>query len=216
MSLAALSAIAALATLATPPAAEVAVPAPVQAAATAALALRGARAEVEELSGGLPAGCALARAELPQPLAASARLPVHLRGTSAAGQDCDAWAWVRVRVKAPSLVTVRAVLEGAPLASAVTLTEREVSPGRPPVPELPEGATAARSLPAGVALDETHFRVGPRPGEPVAVTLRAGDLVVEQQGQAFACRRGRACALLPSGRRVEGTWHDGRIELESP
>jgi len=35
--------------------------------------------------------------------------------------------------------------------------------------------------------------------------VRAGELLAEQQGQAVACRRGRACALLPSGRRVEAT-----------
>ena len=203
------------ATLATPPAAGP-IPAPVQAAAEAALALRGALAEVAELTGALPAGCALVRAELRQAVTASARLPIHLVGEAAPGSRCDAWGWVRVRVKAPSLVTTRAVMEGTPLDGAVTLSEREVSPGRPPVAELPEGATAARSLPAGAALDEPDYRIGPRPGEPVAVALRAGDLTVEQQGQAMACRRGRACALLPSGRRVEGSWHDGRILLEAP
>jgi hypothetical protein len=31
-----------------------------------------------------------------------------------------------------------------------------------------------------------------------------------------ACARGRACAVLPSGRRIEGAWHGGRIVVESP
>jgi len=203
-----------LAHLATPPAA--APPAPVQSAVAAALTLRGARTEVVELSGGLPAGCVLVRAEVRQPVTASGRLPVHLLGSSESGASCAGWAWARVRVMAPSLVTTRSLLEGAPLGGAVSLTEREVSPGRPPLPELPEGATAARDLRPGIALDEPDYRVGPRPGEPVTVLLRAGDLTAEQQGQAIACRRGRACALLPSGHRVEGPWHDGRIELESP
>jgi hypothetical protein len=50
----------------------------------------------------------------------------------------------------------------------------------------------------------------------VAVLLRAGTLSIEQRGTAVACRHGRACALLPSGRRVEGDWHGGRIELGTP
>ena len=210
-----LALLASVATLATPPAASAA-PAPVQAVAAAAVTLRGARAEVMELSGGLPAGCALVRAEAGQSLAASGRLPVHLFGSSGSGTPCGAWAWARVRVTAPSLVTTRAVLEGARLEGAVSLSELEVAPGKPPVTELPEGATAARALPAGAVLGEPDYRVGPRPGELVVVVLRAGELTVEQQGQALACRRGRACALLPSGRRVEGAWHGGRIELESP
>ena len=46
------------------------------------------------------------------------------------------------------------------------------------------------------------------------VVLRSGALTVEQRGQSVACRHGHACALLPSGKRVEGVWHEGRIELE--
>lgn len=190
--------------------------APVRAAVAEAIALPGAQAEVLEVAGDLPHGCALCRAEVREPLSASARVPVRLLGRDAAGGGCDAWAWARVRVRAPYLVTTRALEEGDALEGAVATVEREVLPGRPPLSALPEGAAAARALQAGVPLDEALLRLGARPGETVAVLWRTGALSVEQQARAIACRRGRACALLPSGRRVEGVWHDGRIVLGSP
>jgi hypothetical protein len=125
-------------------------------------------------------------------------------------------AWAVLRVVAPALVTARAVEEGAPLAGATVPGEREVAPGRSYLPALPEGAVARRALPAGAALEGPEVRAGPRPGQPVAVLVRAGAVVVEQAGRAVPCRRDRACALLPTGRRVEGAWHDGRIEVEVP
>ncbi len=184
------------------------------AAVQAALALPGARAEVLRVDGA-PAHCEVRRAEVPRPVAASGPVALRFSGSDASGRPCEAWAWAEVRLRAPALVTTRPVAIGEPLQGAVATAEREVRPGRTPLAVLPEGARADRALPAGAVLDEGTLRVGPRPGEPVTVVLRAGALAVEQRGTATSCRRGRACALLPSGRRVEGTWHGGRIELEA-
>ncbi|HYS80362.1 MAG TPA: hypothetical protein VEM76_06605 [Anaeromyxobacteraceae bacterium] len=184
------------------------------AAVQAALALPGARAELLRVDGA-PARCEARRAEVPHPVAASGRVALRLSGSDASGRACEAWVWAEVRLRAPVLVTTRSVASGEPLQGAVATAEREVRPGRTPLAALPEGARADHALPAGTALDDGALRVGPRPGEPVTVLLRAGALAVEQRGTAISCRRGRACALLPSGRRVEGTWHGGRIELEA-
>ena len=186
----------------------------VQGAVAAALAVPGGRAELLDLSDGLPEGCVVERAELPKPVAASGRFALRLAGTSAQGRPCQAWVWARVRVSAPTLVTRRGVAPGEPLVDAVGTEERAVEPGRPPLAALPEGATAARALPAGARVELELLQVGPRPGGAVAVVLRTGVLEVEQLGRAVPCARGRACALLPSGRRVEGRWHGGRIELD--
>jgi hypothetical protein len=204
----------AAALLAMPEPAEIALP--VRTATAEAAALPGAQADVLALEGALPARCGLTRAELPGPISSSGRVAVHLFGREAGGRACDGWAWAQVRLRAPVLVTTRPVAEGDLLEGAVAMREREVLPGRPPLSTLPEGAAAARALAAGVAVDEALIRIGARPGEAVAVVLRAGALSVEQQGRAVACRRGRVCALLPSGRRVEGVWHEGRIVLGSP
>ncbi len=187
-----------------------------QAAARRALAVPGGEVEVLAVEGGLPPGCAHGRIEFPQPVATSGRAAAHLMGRAGEAARCEAWAWVRLRVTGPALVTTRAVPRDGALAGAVEARPRELLPGRAVVATLPEGAVADHAIPPGTPVDPAAVRIGPRPGSPVTVLLRTGALTVEQSGRAVACRRDRACALLPSGRRVEGSWHDGRITLEAP
>jgi len=186
------------------------------AAVVPALGLPGARAEVLAVEGSPPAGCEISRAEVKTPVTASGRVVVHVVGSAPGGEACAAWTWAVVRVTAPALVTSRPVAVGEPLADAVRSVEREVMAGQPPLAALPEGAQARYALPAGAALGQSSMSIGPPPGKPVTVILRAGALSVEQLGTAVGCRWGRACALLSSGRRVEGAWHGGRIELDTP
>jgi hypothetical protein len=186
------------------------------AAVATALALPGARAELASFRGGLAPQCRIEQAEVPRPVLASGRVAVHLLGSDAAGAPCDGWAWAEVRVHAPAVVATRALAGGEPLAGAAEPAWREVLPGRTPLAALPPGARAAGALRPGAVLTERDLLLGPRPGDPVTVQLAAGDLRVEARGAALPCRRGRACAALPSGRRVEGRWHEGRIVLETP
>jgi hypothetical protein len=74
---------------------------------------------------------------------------------------------------------------------------------------------AERPIAAGQVLEERDLRLGPTPGDDVTVIIRLGTLRVEQVGRAVPCRRGRACAQMPSGKRVEGSWQGGRILVES-
>lgn len=163
----------------------------------------------------LATGCVLVRAELARPVAGSGRIPVRLAGRDADGAPCLGWAWTEVRVFGPRLVTTRALREGERLAGAVRQEEREIVPGRPAVTALEAEATAAHPLAAGVEVEPGHLRVGPRPGDAVTVVVRLGSLAVEQPGRSVPCSRGRACAVLPSGRRVAGTFHDGRLQVEA-
>jgi hypothetical protein len=205
---------AALAALAVAVSAGEAVPAPVRAAVEGALAVRGARAEVVQVRGAVPPGCAIARAELPRAVEASGDVPLRVAGAGEGGEPCEAWVWARVRVTAPALVTTRAVAAGDALEGATAPADREVLPGRPLVAALPPGAAADRALAAGTALAPEHLRVGPKPGEPVRVVLRTAGIEIAQDGRAASCRRGRACALLPSGRRVEGSFLDGVLVID--
>jgi flagella basal body P-ring formation protein FlgA len=187
------------------------------AALTAALALPGARVELLEVDPSLPRGCEARAASAPAPVAASGRGALRLTGARADGAACEGWGWARFRVLAPALAVTRDLAAGDALAGdALAASEREVRPGHPPVAEVPPGATAARALRAGTALEPQHVRAGPRPGEPVTVVVRSGALQIEQPGRAVACARGTACALLPSGRRVEGRLDGGRLLVESP
>jgi flagella basal body P-ring formation protein FlgA len=156
------------------------------------------------------------RAAPPAPVNGSGRFAVRLAGTGRNGVPCEGWGWARVRLLAPALVAARALRAGEPLDGSVSTEEREVAAGRAPLSALPAGAVAGRALAAGQPIGSRDLRVGARPGAPVTVVVRLGTLEIEQPGHAVPCARGRACAVLPSGRRVEGDWRDGRLVVESP
>jgi len=182
-----------------------------------AAAAPGVRAELVDLRPAPGRGCAPEIARALRAVTASGLVPLRVEGHDAGGAACQGWAWARVRVHAPALLASRDVREGEPLASAVVPGEAEVSPGRRPLAALPPGAVAARALPAGTPLYPAAVHAGPRPGDAVTVLFRAGAISVEQTGRAIPCVRGSACAVLPSGRRVEGRLAaDGRIFLEVP
>jgi hypothetical protein len=186
------------------------------AAVEASLALAGAHAEVGQVRTTAGHDCAAAAWEALRPVASSGRAPLRFSGLTAAGHPCQGFAWASVALSAPAAATTRALKAGEPLDGAVIMGAHEVLPGRHALAEIPPGAAAARALPAGTVLDESSIRVGPESGAAVTVVLRLGALSVEQPGRAVPCRRGRACALLPSGRRVEGRFLYGRLLVEAP
>jgi hypothetical protein len=181
-----------------------------------ALAVPGARAELVEVRATSGRGCTAASWSALRPLRASQQLPLRFQGRTAAGAPCQGHAWARARVLAPALVVLRDLRAGDPLAQAVAPAEQELLPGRALLSRLPDGAVADRTLRAGAALRAADVRTGPAPGDPVTVVVLAGDLQVEVPGRAVPCPRGRACALLPSGKRVEGRLAGGRVLLEAP
>jgi hypothetical protein len=185
-------------------------------AVASALALAGAEVEVSEVRLSQGAGCSAATWETLKPVESSGPAGLRFDGTDAHGSPCQGYAWARVRVLAPAAVTTRALREGEPLDDAVALASREVLPGHHALGGVPAGAVAGRALPAGTALEPSSIRVGPRLGGPVTVVLQLGSLSVEQPGRAVPCARDRACALLPSGRRVEGRLVAGRLLVEAP
>jgi len=187
-------------------------PAAVRAALARALAVPGARLEVAGYAPALPPRCAASEAEALRPIVASGRAPLRLVGPS----GCEGYGFAQVRVYGPALVASRALGAGEPLAPAVSPSETELRPGHGTLSTLPPGAVAAHAIAAGAAIGPDAVRAGPRPGDPVAVELRIGDIAVRVTGRALPCARDRACALLPSGRRVEGRLLGDRIAVEAP
>jgi hypothetical protein len=182
-----------------------------------ALAVPGARAELVELRITSGRDCPAARAVALRPVAGSSEVALRLSGVTADGRGCEAWAWARVRVVASGLVVSRAVTGGELLQDAVATGEVELRLGRPPpLGELPAGGRAAHALAPGAPLLPSDVREGPLPGEQITVVVRAGNLELSQLGRALPCTRGRACALLPGGRRVEGRPEGGQLVLEAP
>ncbi len=67
-------------------------------------------------------------------------------------------------------------------------------------------------------IEAVHLRdsLTPAPGEAIAVLVQRGSVAVALEGHAVPCARGKACAQLPSGRRVEGRFVDHRLLVEVP
>jgi len=176
-----------------------------------ALAVPGARIVPVDWAPHLPAGCQLRQAVLGGAITGSGRLPVKLYG-----QGCLGWGWVRFEVWAPSAFTTRPVRAGERLQPALAVEDREIKSGRTGVVP-PPGALAARDLPRGTVLEASHIAgAAMASGESVKVIVMSGPLAIEMQGRAISCGAGRTCAVLPSGRHVEGHLEEGRLLVDTP
>ena len=191
-------------------------------ALTAAATVPGSRVEVLGVDG-THTGCPIAvpeRVEVSRDVTGSGRVAVKLIGAvRAGGTPCEAWSWVRFRLVARVPVATRSVRAGEALAGATRLDEREIKTGHTPADTavLEAGALADRTLVAGQVVEADLVRsAGPRPGEPVKVVLVAGALAIEETGRAVPCARNHNCAVLPSGRHVDGTFVDGRLLVQMP
>jgi|GEM_PF-915166 len=185
----------------------------------ASLTVTGGRVELVALD--RPAGDCLTsgvgtRAEISRPIDGSGRLALKLIGSRARGGACEVWAWARVRVFAEVPIAARAIRGGEPLAAVVRREEREIKPGHVPA-VLTEGATASRAVGAGQMIEANVVSgAGPRPGQSIKVLIVSGALAVEQEGRAVPCGREGTCAVLPSGKHVEGSFADGRLTVLLP
>jgi len=165
---------------------------------------------------GTCAGATVERVEVPRPVDGSGRFAVKLIGSRASGEPCESWSWVRVRLFADVPVVTRAVRGGDSLAGAFKTEEREIQPGHVPA-SVGAGAIADRSLGAGQMLEADAVKVpGLRAGETVRVVLVSGGLAVEQIGRAVPCGRNHNCAVLPSGKHVDGALVEGRLMVQIP
>lgn len=191
------------------------VPPAVRTAVERALVAPAARVEVAGFRASLPPGCRPGAAEALRPVTSSGEAPVRVRG-AVDGVPCHGYGFAEVRVFARVVVATRTVQAGDLLGPATVPAEAELLPGRAPLAVLPAGARAARPVRAGAAVEASDLRSGPLPGEPLAVILRVGDVTVRQDGRALPCARGRTCALLPGGRRVEGRLDGDRLLVEPP
>jgi len=204
--------------------AEPALTAAVAAALAAASTVPDARVEllaIERPRSACAASANPERVEVSRPVDGSARLAVKLIGPArGAAPPCETWAWARFRLLAPVPVAVRAVRAGEPLAGATRSSDREIKVGHAPADLASlesRGATADRALATGQIVESDMVRApGPRPGEPVKVVLIAGALAIEQTGRAVPCARNHNCAVLPSGRHVDGAFVDGRLLVQMP
>jgi hypothetical protein len=158
-----------------------------------------------------PRDCQVTSATVPRPIDGSGRVAVRV-----AGRGCTGWAWVELQVWAGTSVTTRAVRAGEMLASASTVMEREIRPGRLPF-IAPAAAIAGRSLPVGCAIGPGDVsKTSVSLGDPIKVVFVAGTVAIEAHGRRTQCLRDRDCAVLSSGRHVEGHIDEGgRLVVEA-
>lgn len=188
----------------------------VQEAAAAALAVPEATVKILGTTARVPDGCKVASAQLDRPLTSSGSLNVKLHGSTRRRGACDGWARVVVSVTAPVLVTTRIVRTGEALDAATTVEWREIHPGMRPAPTV-MGGIAARTLMAGQVIDVNGVRAErTNVGGSVRVSVRAGGLTVEQTGRLVSCGGGRSCAVLPSGKHVEGVMENDKLVVLAP
>ncbi len=159
-----------------------------------------------------PAGCRVTSAAVPRPIDGSGRIPVRV-----SGRGCSGWGWVDLQVWAETSVTTRVVRTGEVLASAAIVVEHEIRPGHLPFIAPPD-AIASRTLPMGSPIDATDVsRSTVALGDPIKVVFVAGAVTIETQGRRSNCLRTRDCAVLPSGKHVEGHIDEGgRLIVEVP
>lgn len=131
------------------------------------------------------------------------------------GKNCDAWAWVRVRVTTEKLAAVHALKAGDALEGALQKIDAELRPGEDLFDTLPRGAKAAIDIPAGAIITADRVRVGPAPGASIEVLIQAGAIAVQQRATVVGCSTHAdvVCAALPSGKRVSGRIEDGLLHV---
>ena len=191
------------------------IPLVVSRALSAGAATPGARVETVDYRG--PGRCTATRAEVEQPIGSSGSVSLRSEGRGPGGESCRGFARAEARLFARVWVVSRALASGERLEGAITLMEREVQPGHAPLTEVAPGLAVTRPLAAGAVLEASMVHDPSwQSGQSVRVVIRSGGLSLTQSGRLIACAQGRACAQLPSGRRVEGRRSGNELVLEMP
>lgn len=159
-----------------------------------------------------PKDCEIQSALVTQPILGSGRVPVRY-----SGRHCTGLAWAEVKVWVDMAVTIRPVAKGQPLAGSIRRVEFEVRRGQLPFWPRDE-AVASRPLLSGVRITERDVDgINRESGSHVKVVVTNGSLAVTTEGRRIACGHGRMCAVLPSGKRVEGSLDEAdRLIVEMP
>ena len=190
---------------------DVQLPAEVQAAVDSALAVANARVVPVEYTPSKGRPCEAASATIARPIDGSGKFAVKL-----SGKGCTAWAWLKLDVWAQVPVTSRLVREGERLDDAVTFVDRQITSGRAPV-TLSAESIAARPLARGQAVMPSDIkRQSGNNGDTVKVLVLSGALAIETSGRIVSCGRDKTCAVLASGKHVEGRLQGGRLTVELP
>lgn len=157
-----------------------------------------------------PASCVAREARVERPYFTSGEVMARFTGEDSKG-PCSGAALVHATVRAPVWVAVKSAKAGETIEAVQA--ERELR--AEPLTDLPQGARAARSIAAGAIIDQASLQDAAGPtGSKIAVELRDGTLRVATVGRVVPCGRGKSCAVLQSGKHVEGQVENGVLLVQ--
>lgn len=110
---------------------------------------------------------------------------------------------------------VSLLLSTPALAGSTTVTRARVNARRPTASaSVPPARAPAPAAPAPA----TTPPAAPKPamGTSVHVVVVAGALTIEEVGHVVPCSRDAVCAVVPSGKHVEGEMVDGKLFVVAP
>jgi hypothetical protein len=185
------------------------IPAPVTEAVQKAAAVPGATVTLSAYRAA-PASCVATEARVERPYFVSGEVMARFTGTDARGV-CNGAAMVHATVRAELWVAAKSARAGEPIEAI--RAEREVR--TEPLLELPQGARAAKAIAAGSIIDANTLQDAAGPsGSHIQIELRDGSLRIATAGRVTPCSRGKSCAVLESGKHVEGLVQDGVLVVE--
>jgi hypothetical protein len=185
------------------------IPPAVAASVKTAAAVPGATVELSNYRAA-PASCIAREASVERPYFASGEVMARFTGEDSKG-PCNGAALVHATVRARVWVAARGAKTGEPIEAIQA--ERELR--AEPLAQLPRGARAARAIAAGSIIDAASLQDPAGPvGSKIDIELRDGALRVATEGRVVPCGRGRSCAVLQSGKHVEGQVENGVLLVQ--
>lgn len=176
----------------------------------------GDRVKIMSYRGSIPGDCQLLSATPTRPVQRSGSIALRLEGERENGSPCAGTGVAKVQVKTKVWVSEKTIARGEALQGNLVTKYMDVGVRRA-MREVPGNAVARRQIQAGAVLELQHAIVpGTEPGTPVRVVLSQGPVRVAQKGVIVPCIKERVCARLPSGKRVEGTFSAGVLEVKVP
>ncbi|MBL92650.1 MAG: hypothetical protein CMH56_12670 [Myxococcales bacterium] len=163
----------------------------------------------------IPAKCHLRYAQVDRAINRSGRVLVKTTGHDNHGVSCQGWAWVSIQLKAKMWVATRPVQNGALLEGNFKQRWREIKNGRLPYQGNLTDKVANRYIPKASPIRDNDVRaLGPEPGSDVTVVVQAQAIQIKQKGRAVPCNGSLPCAVLPSGKKVRGSYENDTLYVE--
>jgi hypothetical protein len=191
------------------------VPKVVQKAIKEGISIKDSKVEYRTYRAKKPAGCRIRHAQVDRPIQRSGRVLVKTTGLHKNGISCQGWAWVSIKLKVRMWVVTRSIDNGDLLKGRVTRKWRELKNGRVPFQGSITNLVANRFLPKASPIRSADIRAqGPQPGSNITVVVTAQALQIKQKGRVVPCNGTQPCAVLPSGKKVRGSYENQTLYVE--